>query len=239
MAAQRGRAVAVVAPWMAEISIIIPVLNEAGIIEACLKRLAPFRQRCEIIVVDGGSHDQTVMLARPLCDQMIASAPGRSTQMNIGAMQASGTSLLFLHVDTALLQKCDDLVEEVNTSSWGFAPVKLSGHDWRARVIACFMTWRSTFTWVATGDQAVFIKRSLFESLGGFANIALMEDIEMSKRLRKVSRPKILSQPVVTSSRRWRENGYISTILLMWWLRLAYIIGVSPDTLAQHYYGKK
>tara|TARA_B110000444_G_C18802568_1_gene578196 strand:+ start:641 stop:1315 length:675 start_codon:yes stop_codon:yes gene_type:complete len=224
---------------MAEFSIIIPVLNEARIIEIFLKRLSPFREKCEIIVVDGGSQDRTAMLARPLCDQLILSRPGRGLQMNTGASYASGGYLLFLHGDTILFQDCDSLLKEVRASDWGFAPIILSGSDWRSRIISRFMVWRSTFTAVATGDQMIFVKSSLFKTIGGFANIPLMEDIEISKRLRKVTSPKLLSRPVITSSRRWRENGYLETVILMWWLRLAYFLGVSPETLARYYYGRK
>lgn len=239
MVAQRGREVAVVAHWMAEFSIIIPVLNESRIIEACLKRLSSFRGRCEIIVVDGGSQDETAVLARPLCDRLIVSPPGRAIQMNAGAMESSGAYLLFLHGDTVLSQDADSVLGEIESSDWGFAPVQLSGGDWRGWIIARFMIWRSRLTSVATGDQMIFIKRSVFQILGGFAEIPLMEDIEISKRLRKLARPKILSQPVVTSSRRWHENGYLSTVLLMWCLRLAYFLGISPDSLALYYHGRK
>jgi rSAM/selenodomain-associated transferase 2 len=224
---------------MTEISIIIPTLNEALNIVDCLKRLETFRGCCEIIVADGGSGDDTAALAVSHCDQVCMSEPGRARQMNAGAAGATGNYLFFLHADTTLSFNVLSLQEELQAQpDWGFAPVKLSGEDWRARIIEHFMVRRSTLTGVATGDQLIFVKRSLFEYLGGFADIPLMEDIEISKRLRRIQAPHILSKPVLTSSRRWESQGYLKTVAKMWSLRLAYFLGVTPRLLVQFYYGR-
>lgn len=225
-----------------KLSIIIPVLNEAAAIKACLIPLAPLRRSgCEIIVVDGGSEDATGAIAKPLADKVITSLPGRGRQMNAGARRAKGEVFLFLHADTRLPHGADDLIRGslIQTGRcWGRFDVRLSGRQPLLRVIERFMNGRSRLTGIATGDQAIFIRREVFERLGGFPDIPLMEDIALSKMLKTQSRPLCLSTPVITSSRRWEQNGLLATVLLMWWLRLRFFLGADPSRLARLYYQK-
>lgn len=224
---------------MLKLSIIIPVLNEAGILEAQLNKLQWMRQLGhELIVADGGSRDHTAELAAPLADRVVPAPAGRAVQMNAGARSATGDVLLFLHVDTLFPGDGDRAITECifqSSADWGRFDVRLSGEHVLFRLIERMMNWRSRLTGVATGDQAIFIARPLFEKLGGYAPIPLMEDVEMSRRLRKQARPICLSQKVVTSSRRWEQNGILKTVWLMWRLRLAYWLGADLARLAQHY----
>ena len=224
---------------MMRISIIVPTLNEADGIVATLERLKPFRQDGhEVIVVDGGSTDDTVKLATSRADKVITSSPGRALQMNVGANQASGNVLWFLHADTLIPDNAMQLILDTlenKKSQWGRFDIRLSGKKLLLRLVESFMNLRSRITGIATGDQGIFVRRELFESVGGFAPIPLMEDLDISKRLKKLSPPCCLNVKLITSSRRWEENGVMRTILLMWRLRLAYTFGVSPEKLARNY----
>lgn len=223
---------------MPRVSFIIPVLNEAEGVAELLRRLRSDFPTAELIVVDGGSGDSTAALARPHCDKLLRSAPGRALQMNRGAAEAGGDYLVFLHADCLpmldQLQLHDGLRGE---PAWGFCRVRLSGREWVYAVISQFMNWRSRLTRVATGDQMQFVRADVFGQTGGFPDIPLMEDVAYSKRLRKLSRPAILPGPVLASSRRWREHGVARTVLTMWALRLAYFVGVPPARLVRIYYG--
>ena len=225
---------------MTKISIILPVLNEASAIAQTLIALQPLREAGhEVIVVDGGSHDNTITLSKPYADKIIQKSRGRSRQMNDGAKSASHEILLFLHGDTFLPARADRLIIEGMKSMgsrWGRFDVKLSGKHPLLRIIEILMNWRSRLSRIATGDQAIFVKRELFEAIGGFPEINLMEDIALCKILKKYDRPLCLYQPVLTSSRRWEEKGLLRTILLMWFLRLAYFFKVNPKRLAKFYY---
>ena len=213
------------------LSVVVPVLNEAGAIRAALEALAPLRARGhEVIVVDGGSTDGTPTLAAGLCDQVLRAARGRALQMNAGARAATGEVLLFLHADTHLPPGADALV--LNCSTWGRFDVEIEGRHPLLRVVACAMNLRSRLTGIATGDQAIFVRRALFP---GFPEIPLMEDIALSRVLKKIDSPLCLRQRVVTSGRRWEAHGVLRTIFLMWRLRLLYFLGVSPDALARKY----
>ena len=220
---------------MVKLSVIIPVLNEAGQIDACLQSL-PADDGIEVIVVDGGSNDATPALASPHA-RVVHSKPGRSLQMNAGAGHAHGEVLLFLHADTRLPPAAARLIREAldQGAIWGRFDVRLSGSHVAFRLIERMMNWRSCLTSVATGDQAMFVRRDWFEQLGGFPPIPLMEDIALSKRLRRIRRAACIRQPVITSSRRWQQAGIIRTVLLMWKLRLYYFLGVSPQRLAALY----
>lgn len=221
------------------LSIVIPALNEAENIPSTLRRLQPLRRRGhEIILVDGGSTDRTVELAAPLADRVLSGPRGRSLQMNRGAAAASGDVLLFLHADTDLPPDCDRLIAAAlaGAEGWGRFDVRLSGRNLMFGLISFCMNLRSRLTGIATGDQAVFVSRSLFERAGTFPPIALMEDIALSRQLRGYGRPRCLSARVVTSSRRWEQHGVIRTILKMWWLRLRFFLGADPDKLAKRYH---
>jgi rSAM/selenodomain-associated transferase 2 len=235
-----------VLPQRLSLSIVVPVWREAETIESTLSGLQSLlsfghesgdAEPHEIIVVDGGSDDSTARLARPLCDQVIVSEPGRAVQMNAGAAAASGDILLFLHADTLLPASAIDRLAEFAASgcAWGRFDVRLSGRRRLFRVIAWFMNQRSRLTGIATGDQAIFMRRSVFEELGGFVRMPLMEDVEMSSRLKRLSRPFCIADPVVTDSRRWQKHGPWRTVLLMWRIRWRYWRGESPEALAKLY----
>jgi len=221
------------------VSFVIPVLNEAAVVADQLDELRRRFPAAEIIVVDGGSEDGTVPAALRRCDQVLIGSPGRAAQMNLGADVAAGDYLCFLHADTRPL--FDAAVFDAVLAqgpAWGFCRVRLTGRGPRFRVIEWFMNRRSQATAVATGDQMLFVERGLFARSGGFDNIPLMEDVACCKRLRRVAAPVVVAEGVLTSSRRWEEGGALRTVLRMWCLRLAYFIGVSPDRLWRHYYGR-
>ena len=220
-----------------KLSIILPVLNEEASLPGVLYRLQSLRQHGhEIIVVDGGSRDNSLMLAQQAADEVIVSKPGRAVQMNSGAELASGDLLLFLHADTTLPEDVELMFSEIDVDTfWGRFDVRLSGDRLIFRVIEAMMNFRSRITSVVTGDQAIFVSRSLFEKVGGFPEIALMEDIAISKQLRKIVKPVCVANKVVTSSRRWEQSGVFRTILLMWKLRLYYFFGMSPQKISRMY----
>jgi rSAM/selenodomain-associated transferase 2 len=224
---------------VARLSIIIPVLDEAERIAAALAALAPFRRNgAEVIVVDGGSRDGTADIARPLADAVVTAPRGRATQMNAGAAGAQGDVLLFLHADTRLPDGADRLIHDglARTGrAWGRFDIAIAGRRAVLPAVACAMNLRSRLTGIATGDQAMFVTRAAFAQVGGFADIALMEDIELSRRLKRVSPPLALRARVTTSGRRWEQHGVVRTILLMWRLRLAYFLGAEPAVLARRY----
>jgi len=223
----------------ASVAFVIPVLNEQERIGALLRHLRLHFPGSELIVVDGGSDDETVARAMPLCDQLLLGEAGRAAQMNLGASGSRADYLCFLHADTlptvSRLQFGEYLADE---PAWGFCRVKLSGRRRVFRLIAWFMNKRSTLTRVATGDQMLFVRRQVFERTGGFDRIPLMEDVAYSKRLRRLGQPVVVREPVQTSSRRWEERGVLPTVLLMWSLRLAYCVGVSPQRLWRLYYAR-
>ena len=224
---------------MSKLSIIMPVLNEGEGIAAALDALAVLRALgTEVMVVDGGSRDATIQRARLRADRVIAAPPGRGLQMNAGADKASGDVLLFLHADTRLPADADHVVLnglERSGRVWGRFDAEIEGQSPLLVVIAWLMNLRSRLTGIATGDQAMFVRRDAFQAAGGFAAIPLMEDIELCKRLRRVSRPLCLRERVVTSGRRWEKDGVLNTVVLMWRLRLAYFLGADPKALARRY----
>ncbi len=226
-----------------KISVIIPVHNEAKSLSQLLASLQPLRaEGHEVIVVDGGSNDGSVAIAQGNCDKTERGSLGRARQMNKGASLATGNVLLFLHGDTWLpkdahLLICRRLVDA--DAMWGRFDVSFSNGALIFRLIATMMNLRSRITGVATGDQAIFVRAAEFRALGGFATIALMEDVELSKRLRQRGRPVCLSERVKTSSRRWERHGIARTIFLMWYLRFLFFCRVSPSRLAAIYYNSK
>jgi rSAM/selenodomain-associated transferase 2 len=228
---------------MQKLSVIVPALDEGERIAATLDALANLRALgVEVIVVDGGSRDATVQRARLRADRVIPAARGRASQMNAGAEKATGDVLLFLHADTRLPSDADHVVLnalERSGRAWGRFDVKIEGRHPLLAVVGALMNLRSRLTGIATGDQAIFVKRDTFQAVGGFPAIELMEDIALCKRLKRVGRPHCLRQRVVTSGRRWEEHGVIRTMVLMWRLRLAYFFGADPAELARQYgYGR-
>ena len=221
------------------LSIIVPTLDEAAHIEATLAALQPLRGGGgEVIVVDGGSSDGTVALAAPLADRVIAAPRGRATQMNAGARATAGDVLLFLHADTLLTARAAARIPaqlEQAGRVWGRFDVAIDGAGALLALVAAMMNARSRLTGIATGDQAIFVRRADFDAAGGFPEIPLMEDVALSKSLRRRTRPLCLRERVVTSARRWERRGALRTIVLMWRLRLAYALGADPRRLARLY----
>ncbi len=227
----------------AALSVVIPSLNEAEGIESTLRPLQGLRSRGhDLILVDGGSRDRTVELARPLVDRILMTAPGRAPQMNAGAAVAGGKVLLFLHADTQLPREADQaLLSGLETTGriWGRFDIHLScsEHVGLLAGVERGMNLRSRWTGIATGDQALFVYRKAFWGIAGYPEIALMEDIALSHKLKQAyGRPLCLRQRVSTSSRRWEEAGVVRTILLMHCLRLGYYLGADPGLLARIYH---
>ena len=223
---------------MQKYSVIIPALNEADCIGATLERLQVARARGhEVILVDGGSADDTRAIAAPAVDRVAQCAPGRGAQMNLGARLATGEVCVFLHADTLLPADFDRLLDArgVDGNVWGSFDIRLSGAHFMFRGIERYMNLRSRLTDVVMGDQAIFIGLRLFGELNGYADIPLMEDIELTRRLKKQAKPVRIRQPVLSSSRRWEQQGIIRTGLLSWKLRFCYAIGVEPHRLARQY----
>jgi rSAM/selenodomain-associated transferase 2 len=216
------------------LSIIVPALNEAAAIGATLAALAPLRARGhEVLVADGGSEDGTQDIARALADRVIVGARGRARQMNAGAAAATGDALLFLHADTRLPADADLLIfNSLEGSSWGRFDVRIESVHPLLRVVAFAMNLRSRLTGIATGDQAIFVRRGAF---AGFPEIALMEDVAFSKAMKRRGAPAMLREKVTTSGRRWERGGVLRTMVLMWRLRLAFFFGAEPDELARRY----
>ena len=223
------------------ISVIVPVLDEAGGIGQSLQPLQALRGRgIEIIVVDGGSRDGTRDAAAPLCDRILDAPRGRARQMNAGAGAAAGRVLLFLHADTRLPSGWSGMVRDAledRSREWGRFDVRLDGAHPMLRIVERAMNLRSRLSGIATGDQAIFATRAAFRAVGGFPDVALMEDVALSRALRARSRPACLRPAVVTSSRRWERHGIVRTIVLMWRLRLEYALGADPEKLARLYRG--
>ncbi|MCG3878568.1 TIGR04283 family arsenosugar biosynthesis glycosyltransferase [Psychrobacter sp. Ps6] len=232
------------------LSIIIPLLNEVDNLPnliAHINALSPAPQ--QVILVDGGSTDGSITAVHDLLKALpkmtlssidwhiIESVAGRACQMNAGAKRATGDVFLFLHADTRLpTDAIDDIQRAMTTYDWGRFNVRLDSHHPLLKVVGIMINKRSRLVSIATGDQAIFIKNSLFERLGGYTDQPLMEDVELCKRLKPISRPACLKSTVTTSARRWQQHGYFRTIFLMWHLRFDYWRGVSPDTLQQRYY---
>ena len=220
------------------LSVIVPTLNEGAVIEGLLRELQPLRRLGhEVIVSDGGSDDDTCARAQPLVDRLLQGRAGRAAQMNRGAAVARGDILWFLHADTRFPVSAETCLAAFSPApeAWGFCMVRLDAPQRGFRIIEWFMNRRSRLTRVATGDQGMFVARDLFQQLGGFAEIPLMEDVELSKRLRQQAAPQVLAGPLLASARRWQRGGILRTVLLMWRLRLAYFLGAPPQRLAEKY----
>ena len=219
------------------LAIVVPMLDEAATLPALLVHLAGWRARgCEVVLVDGGSRDDSVAMARAAGLRVVVAERGRARQMNAGAQACGGALLLFLHADTRLPEAADAMVcAALAVQAWGRFDVHIDGRPRMLRVVAALMNLRSRLSGIATGDQAIFVRRDVFEAVGGFPDQPLMEDIELSCRLLRVSRPACLRARVRTSGRRWEQRGVWRTILLMWRLRWAYWRGVPAERLAEAY----
>lgn len=222
------------------LSIIVPMLNEAACIEDTLRALQPLRNvGHEVLAVDGGSADDSLYLAIPLADRVLAYFGNRAGAMNAAANVASGEVLLFLHADIRLPPDAVAQVEQAlgaGNRVWGRFNVRLSGSGYGYRLIERIMNWRSCAVGIATGDQAMFMTRLAYEQAGRFPDWPLMEDLALSRALKQLTRPACVRAAVVVSSRRWEHYGLVRTVLLMWWLRLSYFLGVDPATLALRYH---
>ncbi len=219
------------------VSVVIPTLNEADTIE---RTLACVRQagECEIIIVDGGSDDGTLEIARKSADRVLSAQRGRACQMNAGAQVATGETILFLHADTLPPAGFPHLIEQALTDPdvvGGRFDVDLDAPGWPFRMIGALMNFRSRLTHIATGDQGIFVRRETFESIGGYPELDIMEDLELSRQLKRAGKVACLRNRVRTSARRWQKHGVTKTILIMWGLRLCHFFGIRPASLKAFY----
>lgn len=220
-------------PWL---SVIVPTRNEEAGIAAVLEPLQPWRCRgVEVLLVDGESRDGTTEQAQPRVDQVLRIPPGRARQMNAGARRARAPRLWFLHADTRVQDQHLEYLARTG-ARWGHFRARLSGRHPLFRVIAYLMNLRSRWTGIVTGDQGLFVDTGLFRAVGSFPEQPLMEDIELSRRLRaRAGRPVQAAPPVITDSRRWEEHGPWRTMVRMWWLRWRYWRGADPARLQRLY----
>jgi rSAM/selenodomain-associated transferase 2 len=225
---------------MPRLSFVLPVLEEEARIGTLLRQLRRDFPKAELIVVDGGSRDRSVARALRGADAVLVGAAGRAAQMNLGAAVAQGDYLCFLHADTQPEFRGEDLLAALgDDTAWAFCRVHLAGRPPSLALISWFMNRRARLTRVATGDQLLIVRRELFEALDGFADLPLMEDVEICKRLRGRAPPRCLALRVTSSGRRWERDGVGVTVLRMWALRLAYWLGIPPQRLWEHYYGAR
>jgi len=216
---------------------VMPLLNEAVALEAGLKSFKALSVN-EWICCDGGSTDATLELLQDRGISICQSGKGRALQMNAGAKHCQSDILLFIHADTELCEEHIQSIKELMQDDavvGGHFDVRLSGPHWAFRIIEWFMNHRSCLTGISTGDQCLFVRREVFEAMGGFPEQALMEDVEFSKRLKRHGKVACLHQKVTTSSRRWEKHGIVKTIWLMWKLRFLYWLGTSPEKLSRMY----
>ena len=234
----------------ATISIIIPIRNEADNLPQLfdnINSLKPSPQ--QVILVDGGSKDDSISITQRYIEELILdnksainwqaveSVAGRAAQMNTGAALATSEVLLFLHADTQLpIDAISEVAAAIETAEWGRFDVQLDSRQPMLWVVSTMINWRSRLSDIATGDQAIFIKRALFKQIGGYPKQALMEDVELCKRLKGIAKPACLKSKVITSARRWQQHGTWRTIILMWQLRFDYWRGVSTDNIKARYY---
>jgi rSAM/selenodomain-associated transferase 2 len=222
-----------------KLSIVIPMLNEAQVLTRLLEHLRPLqRNGVEVVLVDGGSEDESAARATLAGFEVIRAERGRARQMNAGAAAVQGDVLLFLHADTRLPDNAVQLIEAAlaeGRHAWGRFDVEFDVRTWTMAATAFGMNLRSRLTGIATGDQALFMTRAAFDGVGGFPDQPLMEDVEITARLRRRSPPACIRRPVLVSARRWQARGAWRTIFLMWRLRLEYWLGASPADLARRY----
>jgi rSAM/selenodomain-associated transferase 2 len=221
-----------------KLSVIVPMLNEAASIARTLKAIGIGAPDAEIIVVDGGSTDDSVEVARPLCDVVISATRGRALQMNSGAARASGNALVFVHADTIVPVSFASDIEAALADPevvGGRFDLRLDDPRPLCVLIGALISIRSRISRTGTGDQAIFVRKNIFESLGGFPDMAICEDLDFSRRLKRIGRVACLRSKVMTSARRWRKGGIMRTVIRMWTIRSLYLAGVSPTRLARMY----
>jgi len=228
------------------ISVIVPAYREGEAILAWLQALFDAHPIEQCVVVDA-SDEVEVEAIREQANHLFSGAgmsyiaakqTGRALQMNQGAETTTGSVLLFLHADTQLPEGALALIQGAIAQGWhwGHFDVSFDHPGWPYRMIAAMMNWRSRRSGIVTGDQAMFVSRAAFDLVDGFDEIELMEDIALSKKLKTIGPPRCLEASVLTSARHWQRKGVFRTIVLMWWLRLAYWLGVSPARIAAWYY---
>jgi len=224
------------------LSIVVPALNEADVIADTLGdlRLA-MPAAAELIVADGGSTDGTPDVARGLADRLVTAPAGRAAQQNAGAGVARGEVLWFVHADTRVPAEAFVQLQRALAAGavWGRFDARLDGRHPGLPMVAWLMNHRSCLTGIATGDQGLFVTREAFRRVGGFPSIPLMEDVEISRRLKRVGRCQCLPGPLLTSARRWDRDGLMRTVMLMWRLRLAFFFGADPAELHRRYSGRR
>jgi rSAM/selenodomain-associated transferase 2 len=222
-----------------KLSIIVPMLNEAPSIARTLEAIRIAAPAAEIIVVDGGSTDASVEVARPRCDVVVSASRGRALQMNTGAARASGDALVFVHADTIVATTFARDIEDALANPevvGGRFDVRLDDNHPMCVLIGALISLRSRISRTGTGDQAIFVRRRIFDTLGGFADMPICEDLDFARRLKRAGRVACLRSKVITSARRWRNGGIMRTVLKMWKIRLLYLAGVPPARLARTYY---
>lgn len=221
-------------------SIIIPVLNEAACLDqslAGLFGLSGIENHCEVIICDGGSEDGSLEIAGRYACRIVHSGAGRAIQMNTASRSAHGQFLVFLHADSRLPENFFEIFD--TRSRWGFFRLRLDGPAAAYRVIESAINLRTRLSRVAGGDQGLYFNRDFFLSLGGYPEIPLMEDIAICKMARRKAKPVVIDTVITSSTRRWQDNGIISTVLLMWTLRFAFWLGVDPGRLHRIYYPQR
>jgi rSAM/selenodomain-associated transferase 2 len=221
-----------------KLSVIVPMLNEAGAIGATLAAIRVGAPDAEIVVVDGGSADGSVEIARPRCEVVIIGERGRAQQMNAGAARSSGDVMVFVHADTIVPKSFARDIETALADPsvvGGRFDIRLDDDHPLCVLIGSLISIRSRLSRTATGDQAIFVRRTIFDALGGFRDLPICEDLDFARRLKRAGRVACLRTKVITSARRWRRGGILRTSIRMWTIRLLYLAGVSPVRLSRLY----
>lgn len=219
---------------MPQLSVIIPVLNEQSSLPGLLEGLRGRVEEC--LVVDGGSTDQSREIAHAGGVRVLLAPPGRGPQLNLGATASQGELLWFLHADSGVPPALPAAIRQASLlSPWGCCTVQIADTDLRLRFASATMNWRAARTGLCTGDMGIWVRRSFFEETGGFSELPALEDLDYSERARKVALPKVVEGPLRTSSRRWRQEGMMRTVLRMWLLRASFHLGADRQTLAEWY----
>ena len=214
------------------------MLNEAATIASTLDALRRGAPDAEIVVVDGGSTDASVAIARPLSDTLIDAPRGRALQMNAGARASQGDVLVFVHADTIVPSTfATDIASALSDPAivGGRFDVRLDDSALPYRIIGAMISLRSRISHTGTGDQAIFVRRDVFDRLGGFPELELCEDLEFSRRLKRTGQIACLRTRVITSARRWNRDGVVRTVIRMWLIRAMYLLGVPPARLKRMY----